>query len=151
MMMAVARLTLILLATLTLSASTVLRVDVGQLSQLATNIVGGHITNITPEKNSDNGYIYSKVTLQVSQAIPSYLAGREYQFRMVGGELNGKRLHIAGFGVCTSLPTTPHLVVGRSACRVGVGPSLNRSWAQRSRPVVQAGRRAFPGDESVVD
>ena len=47
-------------------------------------------------------------------------------------------------GVCTSLPTTPHLVVGRSACRVGVGPSLNRSWAQRSRPVVQAGRRAFP-------
>ena len=46
---------------------------------------------------------------------------------------------------------TPHLVVGRSACRVGVGPSLNRSWAQRSRPVVQAGRRAFPGDESVVD
>ncbi len=97
MMMAVARLTLILLATLNLSASTVLRVDVGQLSQLATNIVGGHITNITPEKNSDNGYIYSKVTLQVSQAIPSYLAGREYQFRMVGGELNGKRLHIAGF------------------------------------------------------
>ena len=64
---------------------------------MATNIVGGHITNITPEKNSDNGYIYSKVTLQVSQAIPSYLAGREYQFRMVGGELNGKRLHIAGF------------------------------------------------------
>ena len=57
----------------------------------------------------------------------------------------------AGIGVCTSLPTTPHLVVGRSACRVGVGPSLNRSWAQRSRPVVQAGRRAFPGDESVVD
>ena len=58
---------------------------------------------------------------------------------------------ISGIGVCTSLPTTPHLVVGRSACRVGVGPSLNRSWAQRSRPVVQAGRRAFPGDESVVD
>ena len=58
---------------------------------------------------------------------------------------------ISEFGVCTSLPTTPHLVVGRSACRVGVRPSLNRSWAQRSRPVVQAGRRAFPGDESVVD
>ena len=58
---------------------------------------------------------------------------------------------IARIGVCTSLPTTPHLVVGRSACRVGVRPSLNRSWAQRSRPVVQAGRRAFPGDESVVD
>ena len=58
---------------------------------------------------------------------------------------------IAAIDVCTSLPTTPHLVVGRSACRVGVGPSLNRSWAQRSRPVVQAGRRAFPGDESVVD
>ena len=60
-------------------------------------------------------------------------------------------VNISSIGVCTSLPTTPHLVVGRSACRVGVGPSLNRSWAQRSRPVVQAGRRAFPGDESVVD
>ena len=96
-MISILRFALILFATLTLSASTVLRVDVGQLSQLATNIVGGHITNITPEKNSDNGYIYSKVTLQVSQAIPSCLAGREYQFRMVGGELNGKRLHIAGF------------------------------------------------------
>ena len=64
---------------------------------------------------------------------------------------NGDPLEITTVGVCTSLPTTPHLVVGRSACRVGVGPSLNRSWAQRSRPVVQAGRRAFPGDESVVD
>ena len=32
----------------------------------------------------------------------------------------------------------------------GVGWT-DRSWAQRSRPVVQAGRRAFPGDESVVD
>ncbi len=63
----------------------------------------------------------------------------------------GSGLLYSGIGVCTSLPTTPHLVVGRSACRVGVGPSLNRSWAQRSRPVVQAGRRAFPGDESVVD
>ena len=66
--------------------------------------------------------------------------------------LEGKRRgRYSDVGVCTSLPTTPHLVVGRSACRVGVGPSLNRSWAQRSRPVVQAGRRAFPGDESVVD
>ena len=63
----------------------------------------------------------------------------------------GLRIGNSRLGVCTSLPTTPHLVVGRSACRVGVGPSLNRSWAQRSRPVVQAGRRAFPGDESVVD
>ena len=61
------------------------------------------------------------------------------------------QIRFDAIGVCTSLPTTPHLVVGRSACRVGVGPSLNRSWAQRSRPVVQAGRRAFPGDESVVD
>ena len=51
---------------------------------------------ITPEQDSDNGYIYSTVTLQVSHAIPSNLAGGSYQFRMVGGELNGKRLHIAG-------------------------------------------------------
>ena len=66
-------------------------------------------------------------------------------------EIQASTTHNPRVGVCTSLPTTPHLVVGRSACRVGVGPSLNRSWAQRSRPVVQAGRRAFPGDESVVD
>ena len=96
MMMAAARFAGILLATLTLSASTVVRVDVTQLSRLATNIVGGQITDITPEQDSDNGYIYSTVTLQVSHAIPSDLAGGEYQFRMVGGELNGKRLHIAG-------------------------------------------------------
>ena len=95
-MMPVARFSLILFATLTLSASSVVRVDVGQLSQLANSIVGGRVVNIAAEKNPDNGYIYSKVTLQVSQAIPSYLAGREYQFRMVGGELNGKRSHIAG-------------------------------------------------------
>ena len=67
------------------------------------------------------------------------------------GEAGVSPIHFGVIGVCTSPPTTPHLVVGRSACRVGVGPSLNRSWAQRSRPVVQAGRRAFPGDESVVD
>ena len=97
MMMAVARFVLILFATLTLSASTVVRVDVGQLSQMAIAIVGGRVINITAEKNPDNGYIYSDVTLQVSHAIPSNLAGRKYQFRMVGGELNGKRLHIAGF------------------------------------------------------
>ena len=96
MMMAAARFAGILLATLTLSASTVVRVDVAQLSQLATNIVGGQITNIAPEQDSDNGYIYSTVTLRVSHAIPSNLAGGSYQFRMVGGELNGKRLHIAG-------------------------------------------------------
>ena len=54
-------------------------------------------------------------------------------------------------GVCTSLPTTPYLVVGWCACRVRVGPSLNRWWGQRPRLVAQAGRRAFPGDGSVVD
>ena len=94
--MMMARFTLILFATLTLSASTVVRVDVGQLSQMAISIVGGRVINITPDKNPDNGYIYSDVTLQVSHAIPSHLAGRKYQFRMVGGELNGKRSHIAG-------------------------------------------------------
>ena len=75
----------------------------------------------------------------------------DYAVKLVGIDHVGIGSDNGGIGVCTSLPTTPHLVVGRSACRVGVGPSLNRSWAQRSRPVVQAGRRAFPGDESVVD
>ncbi len=68
--MMMARFTLILFATLTLSASTVVRVDVGQLSQMAISIVGGRVISITPEKNPDNGYIYSDVTLQVSHAIP---------------------------------------------------------------------------------
>ena len=58
---------------------------------------------------------------------------------------------ISVIGVCTSLPTTPYLVVGWCACRVRVGPSLNRWWGQRPRLVAQAGRRAFPGDGSVVD
>ena len=42
--------------------------------------------------------------------------------------INREHKKISVVGVCTSLPTTPHLVVGRSACRVGVRPSLNRSW-----------------------
>ena len=88
-------------------------------------------------------------TLRCRRGLPyeakSLHSGEEREYHVRVGSSKSE------IGVCTSLPTTPHLVVGRSACRVGVGPSLNRSWAQRSRPVVQAGRRAFPGDESVVD
>ena len=35
--------------------------------------------------------------MSVSEAVPASLAGREYSFRMIGGELEGKRLYIAGF------------------------------------------------------
>ena len=85
------------------------------------------------------------------QGLDGFGQGIGIDMRLPFAEMLGGPTQNIPIGVCTSLPTTPHLVVGRSACRVGVGPSLNRSWAQRSRPVVQAGRRAFPGDESVVD
>ena len=80
-----------------LAASTVLKLNFTQLSRAAHQVVAGQIIDITPEKDPATGYIYSRVTLSVSQAIPATLVGRSYTFNMVGGVMNGKRLHIAGF------------------------------------------------------
>jgi len=88
---------LFLLLAGTLAASTVLRVNFAHLSQSAHHVVAGRVTSITADKDPATGYIFSKVTLSVSDAVPSSLVGREYSFRMIGGEMDGKRLYIADF------------------------------------------------------
>ena len=90
---------LILLSALAapIAASTVVKMNFAQLSRAAHNVVAGQIIDITAEKDPASGYIYSRVTLSVSQAVPATLVGRPYTFNMIGGTLNGKRLHIAGF------------------------------------------------------
>lgn len=88
---------LLLLMAVPLTASTVLKVNFAHLSQTAHHVVAGRITDVTASKDPASGYIYSQVTIAVSQAEPAALVGRQYSFRMIGGELNGKRLHIAGF------------------------------------------------------
>ena len=79
------------------AASTVLKLNFTQLSRAAHNVVAGQIIDITAEKDPASGYIFSRVTVSVSQAVPATLVGRSYTFNMFGGVLNGKRLHIAGF------------------------------------------------------
>ena len=96
-MLAIRRFSLFLLLAATLAASTVLPVNFARLSRSAHHVVAGRVTSITADKDPATGYIFSKVTLAVSEAVPSSLVGREYSFRMIGGELDGKRLYIAGF------------------------------------------------------
>ena len=79
------------------AASTVLKLNFVQLSRAAHQVVAGRIIDITAEKDPASGYIYSRVTLSVFQAVPATLVGRPYSFNMLDGALNGKRLHIAGF------------------------------------------------------
>jgi uncharacterized protein (TIGR03437 family) len=86
-----------LLVAAPLWANSVLRVDFGQLSTLAERVVAGRITKVSAAEDPRNGYIYSTVTLAVSQAVPEQLAGREYSFRMIGGELNGRVQYIADY------------------------------------------------------
>ena len=96
-MRAIRRSSLFLLLAGALAASTVLPVNFARLSRSAHHVVAGRVTSITADKDPATGYIFSKVTLSVSEAVPSFLVGREYSFRMIGGELDGKRLYIAGF------------------------------------------------------
>ncbi len=76
-------------------ASTVLPVDFQQLSRMARHVVSGTVTGVKAEEDS-NGYIYSNITIQVRRAAPVQLQGREYTFRMLGGETSSKRLLIQG-------------------------------------------------------
>lgn len=80
-----------------LFANSIHRVDFGQLSSMAARVVAGRIVNIEAAEDPSNGYIYSTVTVAVTQAVPAQLAGREYSFRMVGGELNGRIQYIADY------------------------------------------------------
>lgn len=76
-------------------ASSVLSVDFQQLSRLARHVVSGTVTAVEAEEDS-TGYIYSNVTINVRRAAPLQLQGREYTFRMLGGETESKRLMIQG-------------------------------------------------------
>ena len=96
-MMALRYLVLLSALAAPVAASTVVKMNFAQLSRAAHNVVAGQIIDITAEKDPASGYIYSRVTLSVSQAVPAALVGRPYTFNMVGGVMNGKRLHIAGF------------------------------------------------------
>ena len=80
-----------------LCANSTLRVDFGQLSHMAARVVAGRIINITTAEDPTSGYIYSTVTVAVMQAVPAQLAGREYSFRMLGGEANGRIQYIADY------------------------------------------------------
>jgi hypothetical protein len=86
-----------LLAAASLYANSALRVNVAQLSTLSERVVAGRIIKITAAQDPGNGYIYSTVTIAVSQAVPAQLAGREYSFRMIGGEANGRTQYIADY------------------------------------------------------
>ena len=88
---------LTLLLSVCLGASTVLPVDFARLSQLAHHVVSGRITQITPSQDAETGYLYSTVRVLVSHSSPSEWVGREYSFRMIGGDLNGQSMHIADF------------------------------------------------------
>lgn len=85
------------LATAALFANSSLRVDFGQLSTLSERVIAGRITKVAAAEDPRTGYIYSTVTVAVSQAVPEQLAGREYSFRMIGGELNDRVQYIADF------------------------------------------------------
>ena len=85
-----------LLAALPLGASSVIPVDFARLSQLAHRVIGGRITEVTASRDGNDGYIYSNVKVLVSRSNPGEWVGREYTFRMIGGELDGKRVSIQG-------------------------------------------------------
>lgn len=82
---------------LPLAASTVLRISFDQISKKAHHIVAGQIVEITASRNEQTGHIYSDISVLVSHSSPGALAGQRYTFRMIGGELDGKRLYIADF------------------------------------------------------
>jgi hypothetical protein len=91
------RFAICVLAAAPLCANSTLRVDFGQLSTLSNRVVAGRITKVTAAEDPTNGYIYSTLTIAVSQAVPAQLAGREYSFRMIGGEANGRVQYIADY------------------------------------------------------
>jgi hypothetical protein len=80
-----------------LAASTVVAMDFADISQRARHVIGGRITSVVSEQDPASGYIYSTVTVAVSEAVPAEYAGREYKFRMIGGQAGGKTLAISDF------------------------------------------------------
>jgi hypothetical protein len=78
-----------------LDASTVVSLNFDELSRASNTVVAGEVVNITADRDA-NGYIYSTVTIRVSEAVPQTLVGADYVFRMVGGTLNGQSTYIQG-------------------------------------------------------
>ncbi|MBX3630858.1 MAG: hypothetical protein KF908_13340 [Nitrosomonas sp.] len=87
----------ILVAALTIpaQASSVLAVDFQQLSRLARHVISGEVTAVQADEDA-SGHVYSTVTISVRRSSPVQLQGREYKFRMLGGETSTKRLAIQG-------------------------------------------------------
>jgi hypothetical protein len=79
------------------AASTVVSMDFADISQHARQVIGGRITSMVSEQDAASGYIYSTVTVAVSAAVPAEFAGREYKFRMIGGQVGDKTLAISDF------------------------------------------------------
>jgi hypothetical protein len=79
------------------AASTVVAMDFADISQRARQVIGGRITSVVSEQDPLSGYIYSTVTVAVSEAVPAEYAGREYSFRMIGGQAGDKTLAISDF------------------------------------------------------
>ena len=82
---------------LPLAASSVVPFNFAELSQRAQSVIGGRITKVASETDPASGYVYSTVTVAVTNAVPAQYAGREYTFRMVGGEADGQSLYISDF------------------------------------------------------
>jgi len=80
-----------------LAASTVVAMDFADISQRARHVIGGRITSVVSEQDAASGYIYSTVTVAVSEAVPAEYAGREYKFRMIGGQVGDNTVTISDF------------------------------------------------------
>lgn len=87
--------TLLLAAAAALPASSVLNVSFEQLARSANRVVSGEITAVNPVAGP-NGMIYSNVTMRVTRAVPRALEGQSITVRMVGGELDGRRVYVQG-------------------------------------------------------
>ncbi len=78
-----------------LSASTVLKVGLDRLSRSAGRVVSGEVLSVNPVAG-ENGVIFSDVTLRVARAMPRALTGRTITLRMIGGEMDGRRVYLQG-------------------------------------------------------
>jgi len=99
-------------------ASSVLPLSFDRLSRDAHHVISGTVISIDPVQG-DNGYIYSDVTIAVRRAVPAQFTDRSYQFRMIGGEIDGRRVSVqgmprfrAGQEVVLFLNTRPSSVMG---------------------------------------
>ena len=101
-----------------LDASSVIEVSFDQLSRASNTVISGEVVSIVADRDP-NGYIYSTVTIRVSEAVPQELIGTDYAFRMVGGELDDESTYIQGMprfsvgdGLVLFLTETPESLLG---------------------------------------